>query len=293
MANVSVIIPTYRRARLLGEALKSVLEQSFTDFEVIIVDDHSEDDGATLKVVKAFGEARFKYVYLHANRGPAGARNAALPHCHGEFLSFLDSDDLFRPCKLESHAALLRANPHVAMVYSDEYVVTNDGHLSAGAVRGNRILPSGFIAKEFFMESFIATMTVTLRRAVFAEMGGFDETLAWNEDDDLWFRIMMKYPVICSEYVSGIRRLHDSNMSRDRDRMVWHQLRCIANYINVYADFMHVNHDLAVGRLKSILRSYLLGKLGSRRLPSPTLLAFYLRTTRQLHGMKRKERLPA
>jgi glycosyltransferase involved in cell wall biosynthesis len=286
VAKISVVIPAYRRAHLLGEALNSVLAQTCQDFEVVIVDDYSEDGGATRKTVESYCDSRFKYICLESNRGPAGARNAALPYCQGEYISFLDSDDLFRPRKLEIHAGILQDNPDVAMVYSDEFHLNYDGSLSERPVRADRVLPSGFIARDFFMESFIATMTVTLRRTVIAEMGGFDETLIWNEDDDLWFRIMLKYRVICAEYVSGIRRLHATNMSRDRDKMVWYQLQCITKYISSYVDFINANRELVSNRLTAIIRPYVLGSIRNLRIPTLQICKLYLKAIRQLHETK-------
>ena len=278
MPTVSVIIPTYRRAELLGEALQSVLAQTCQDFEVIIVDDHSEDDGATRKLIESFADDRLKYIYLENNRGPAGARNAAMPHCCGEYISFLDSDDLFQPRKLEIHAGILRSNPDVAMVYSDEYLLNIDGSLSEVSARANRILPSGFIAREFFMESFIATMTVTVRKTVFEEMAGFDETLIWNEDDDLWFRIMLKHRVLCSEYVSGVRRLHSSNMSRDRGEMVWYQFQCIVKYSKVYSVFTKDNTELMNYKLNKYIYRYLIECVKKLQMPRLQIIKIFITT---------------
>lgn len=267
MTKVSVIIPTYQRALVLGEALKSLTEQTYSDFEAIIVDDHSLDSGATLKVVNCFKDSRFKYCYLGCNKGPSGARNAALPFCKGEYISFLDSDDLFRPRKLEVQVSILDSDPDVAMVYSDEYLLYHDGSFSQHPIREGKkqLMPSGYIAREFFQDSFIGTMTVTLRKSVIQELGGFDEKLIWNEDDDLWFRIMIRHKVKFSDYPAGIRRLHDNdnhnhnlgNMSKNRHKMVYYQFLTILKYFETEKDFMVQNTDIVRERTKKIMKEYI------------------------------------
>lgn len=287
---VSVIIPTYNRSHVLADALQSVREQSYQDFEVIIVDDHSDDNEATKQLVLSLRDERFKYVYLKSNKGPSGVRNAALPLCTGKLISFLDSDDLWRSRKLEVHTAILQNNPDVAMVYSDEYVLSETGRVSEKPVHMDRNspLPSGYIAREFFEDSFIGVMTVTLRRSVFEEMGGFDESMLYNEDDDLWFRIMLKYKVVCSDYVSGIRRLHETNMSRDRSKMVYYQLQCISKYFDCYPDFMKQNHDVVSRKVRSLLTTYFKWSVKSLNFPSLRVIGAYTRVRNHLKQSARQ-----
>jgi glycosyltransferase involved in cell wall biosynthesis len=96
---VSIIIPTYNSASYVVECLESVLSQTFTEFEVIIIDDHSEDD--TVEVVKRFDDPRIRLIELSKNVGPAGSRNAGIEEASGRFMAFLDSDDRWHPRKLE------------------------------------------------------------------------------------------------------------------------------------------------------------------------------------------------
>ena len=282
MATVSVIVPTHNRASMLQHALESIVRQSFDDFDVVVVDDHSDDAEAARRVVESLGDARFSCIYLHRSAGPAGARNQALPYCTGRYLSFLDDDDLLMPEKLEIQVGLLETDPDVAMVYSDEYALRLDGTLSATSLRAGRTLPSGNIARDFFLESFIGTMTVTLRRSAFEEAGGFDESLIWNEDDDLWFRVMMKHRVQCSEYVAGIRRLHGSNMSRDRKEMVLSQFRCVEKYIVLYPEFVEENGKDVKARVEGIWRGYLAARIRKCKIPSWRVRAAYVDLQRSL-----------
>jgi glycosyltransferase involved in cell wall biosynthesis len=288
MPKISLIIPTFRRYQLLTEALRSVQEQTFQDFEVIVVDDHSEDNGETEKIVKMLNDSRFQYVYLDANVGPAGARNKALPFCTGEYLSFLDSDDLLSRRKFEVQTVLLDNNPDVAMIYSDGNVIYSNGTMveKVHQLRRKSPLPSGYIAQDFIQDNFIGTMTVTLRKSIFEEMSGFDENMLLNEDDDLWFRIMMKYKVLFSEYVAGTRKLHHANLSWDRTKMLECQIACISKYIADYPGFMIMNRPMIEWRIWRLVKSYLMRELKLLKIPQWSVLKETFKVYRQLRHLK-------
>lgn len=274
MPIVSIVVPTFRRYELLLEALESVRGQTFQDFLCVVVDDHSGDGGKTKRTVESVGDPRFLCHSLPTKHGPAGARNAAMPFCTGPYVSFLDSDDLMLPRKLESQIDLLENDPELAMAYSDEHVLLNSGAMRE-RVHWSKIghdLPSGYIAREFFQDSFVGTMTVTVRKSVFESMDGFDTNMTWNEDDDLWFRIMMKHRVVACDYVAGIRRLHDGNMSRNRCMMLHHQFACISKYITHYPDFIIENREIVKRRIWQLLKQYLRDRLIQAKLPRSSLL---------------------
>lgn len=212
---VSVIIPTYNYARYLPDAIESVLSQTFSDYEIVIVDDGSTDN--TVEVLQPY-TGKIKYIYKE-NGGLSSARNVGIQNSIGEYLVFLDSDDMLMPDKLKIQTAILDDNPEVGFVYSDEYIMHGEDKDNMYRAREGRQLPSGNIFKEFFLDSFIAVMTVMVRRSCLDQVGLFDENLPCNEDDDLWLRILGKWPVIFSDYPSAIRRIHSSNMSRDRLKM--------------------------------------------------------------------------
>lgn len=280
MARVSIVVPTYGRAELIDEALESIRNQTYHDYEVVVVDDCSPEDAGIAERVLKLNDYRFKYIYLNQRKGPAVARNIGIQKTKGEFISFIDSDDLWLPGKLEEHVKILGSNNDVAMVYSDEYIMYKDGRISEKPIRADRgkKLPSGYIAGDFLSESFIATMTVTLRRDVFNKVGGFDEELIWNEDDDLWLRIMIGHKVVCSDYPCGIRRLHQQNMSIDRDMMVTYQMKCIEKYIRDYPMLIRNNSKAVRRRLLKICIGYVKSKAAGRSLPCNNTLDNILRT---------------
>ena len=115
MPRVSVIIPTYNRANMVGDAVQSVLEQSYADWELIVVDDGSQDN--TRDVLADYSDPRIRYIYQE-NRKLPGARNTGIRAGTGEYVAFLDSDDLFTPGKLERQVAVLDRSPDVGLVAS-------------------------------------------------------------------------------------------------------------------------------------------------------------------------------
>lgn len=277
---VSVIIPVYNRLVYLAEAIESVLAQSYPTYEIIIV-----DDGSVVDVVGALTPYSDRVSYVRQDhKGVSAARNLGVRMSQGEYLAFLDSDDIFMASKLEMQITDLSMNPEMALAYSYEYLIDESGKISSKPLRETRIppLPSGYIARDFLMESFIGTMTVFLRRSVFVEMGGFDESLQYNEDDDLWFRIMLKYPVMCSKYISGARRIHAANMSRDRSMMVYYQLNSIKKYVFTYDSFCIENSAMLVKRINHLFGDYVQWAFANRRIPGWRVFKEYWLVTRKL-----------
>lgn len=182
---VSVIIPTYNRASLLGEAIASVLAQTFSDFEVIIVDDGSTDN--TERIICEFIDSRILYV-KQDNNGRSYARNVALARARGRYIAFLDSDDLYLPEKLALQVSYLDSHPHVGMLYTSAYCIDSSGN----ALNENYVASvSGRIYRSiaFFRPVTITLPTVMAKRELFEEVGGFDEKMHRFEDTDMWRRI--------------------------------------------------------------------------------------------------------
>lgn len=190
MPKVSVVIPTYNRSSLVCEAVKSALNQTYQDFEIIVVDDGSTDN--TRDEVSGFGE-KIIYVY-QANEGASAARNKGISVARGEYVAFLDSDDLFLPEKLSKQVELLDRNPNIGMVYSHALVTDLTGQPLKSVWNGSL---SGDIypAMLFIKNSFITTPTVMVRKQVLVQAKGFDCSMAICEDLDLWRRIASNYPV--------------------------------------------------------------------------------------------------
>jgi glycosyltransferase involved in cell wall biosynthesis len=207
MPKISVIIPTYNRSELLKEAIKSVLNQSYSDFEIIVVDDGSTDD--TRAVVTSYNSSKIIY-FFQENRGRSSARNRGIKLARGEYVAFLDSDDIFMPNKLELQAGFLDENESYGMVYSYAKNVDEDGQCLAHHYDGNL---SGLVYPDmlFIKNNFITTPTVMVRAKILSEIGGFDIKMHMCEDLDLWRRIARKYKVMqLTEVLAHVRiRSHE------------------------------------------------------------------------------------
>lgn len=186
---VSVIIPTYNRARMVQEAVAGVLAQTYDDFEVLVVDDGSTDD--TGERLAPFG-SRVQVVHSPVRRGVSAARNLGAGASRGEWLAFLDSDDLWLPEKLARQMAFLAANPRLLLCQTEETWIRH-------GVRVNKPLTHRKKGGQIFLPSlercFISPSAVVLKRRLFEESGGFDEALPAAEDYDLWLRLTWRYEV--------------------------------------------------------------------------------------------------
>jgi glycosyltransferase involved in cell wall biosynthesis len=186
---VSAIIPTRNRAQQVTAAIDSALAQTFSDLEVVVVDDGSED--ATPDVVAAYGGA-VRYVHT-TNGGPARARNVGAQVGTGEWIAFLDDDDTWLPQKIERQLQAADDCPSCGAVFTDYSVVSGDRVEQRSVKAMIDPVPSGWVFGELFWRNFICTCTVLVRRSVFAAVEGFDESLRQAEDWHLWLRIAARY----------------------------------------------------------------------------------------------------
>ncbi|ACM19814.1 glycosyltransferase [Geotalea daltonii FRC-32] len=191
MVKVSVIIPTYNRSELLKCAITSVLDQAYDNYELLIIDDGSTDD--TKSIVNGFGSPKIRYIY-QSNSGRSSARNYGIKLSKGEYVSFLDSDDIFLPNKLSLQVQALDENPNCGLVYAYAKNVDENGRFLDFHFDGNL---SGKIYPEmlYIKNNYITTPTVMVRAKVLAQIGGFNESMHMCEDLDLWRRIARKYEV--------------------------------------------------------------------------------------------------
>jgi glycosyltransferase involved in cell wall biosynthesis len=221
---VTVVIPCYNQAHYLGEAIESVLSQSYRNFEIIVVDDGSTDN--TSEVASHYEEVR---LVRQENRGLAGARNSGLAEAEGEYLVFLDADDRLLPRALEVNITELAARPQCALVAGYQWLIEADGspfgqeRLLADSQR--RVRPPRHIGGDIYRTILsrryhILCGTVMYRRFVFETVGQFDPELKASEDYDLYFRIARRFPVYCHDTVIFEYRKHNSAMTRDHGRML-------------------------------------------------------------------------
>lgn len=218
MPRVSVILPTYQRAHLVGRALQSVLAQSYPDLEVIVVDDGSSD--GTRDVIARFTDPRVHYIFQE-NRGLAGARNTGVRAARGVYIAFLDDDDEYLPDKLAQQVPVLDAHPECGVVYSDVYLCDAAGkrlRLVADAL-GRGSPPTGMVLEALVYGNFLVSNAPLLRRECFSQAGLFDERLRMFEDWDFWLRLACEALFFYQPGAVARYHIHAVMMSRNRERM--------------------------------------------------------------------------
>jgi len=198
MPRISVIIPTFNRRHMLERALQSVLAQTFTDWELIVVDDGSTDGTADLPAFNS-GRPDIRYLRFHENRGVSFARNRGVERAAGSLIAFLDSDDEWLPRKLEKQVRWLDDHPGFRIVQTREHWVRNGRRVNPPATH-EKI--GGDIFAQSLKRCMITPSSVLLARSLFAASGGFNETFTACEDYDLWLRITCRNPVgLLDEYL--------------------------------------------------------------------------------------------
>lgn len=191
---VSVIIPTYNRAHLIGRSIQSVLDQTYRDFEIIVVDDGSTDN--TENVVKTFNDSRIRHIKHKDNRGGSAARNTGIKLAKGGYIAFQDSDDEWLPTKLEKQMkAFRKTSDEVGVVYTGFYRIENNikNYIPSSLIPKKE----GYIHKTLLNGNFVTTQAAIVKKECFKKAGMFDERLPRLQDWELWIRISKYYNFEC------------------------------------------------------------------------------------------------
>jgi glycosyltransferase involved in cell wall biosynthesis len=212
---VSVILPTFGRLQYLRPTVASVYRQTFQDWELVIADDGSDTETrGYLTTLEA--DSRVKLLWLPHTGIPAIVRNAALREARGEYVAFLDSDDLWAPDKLAQQVAALRSRPMCAWCYTAVSHIDGSGQLLTEPLFGPWRPCDGAIFERLVTGPVvIRTPSVLAVRELVARAGGFDETIRSGEDYDLWLRLaLMSDVALLDEPLVQVRR-HEANYSQD------------------------------------------------------------------------------
>jgi len=216
---VSVVMPTFNCARFVNEAISSVLTQDYPNLEVIVIDDGSTD--GTLEQLHRH-DARIR-ILQQENAGPAAARNRGASVARGEFIAFLDCDDVWLPGKISTQVQHLLHNPEVGLVHGFEvdwypdktgiYVHPPDSTTNAAPVK---IIEgtSGWVYPQLLLSFGLCTSTVMLRRTLLEHVGGFDESYRIGEDYDLWLRLSQITVFHRLDMPCTLYRKHGSNVTK-------------------------------------------------------------------------------
>jgi glycosyltransferase involved in cell wall biosynthesis len=217
---VSVVIPCYNQAHFLGEAIESVLAQTYPHFEIVVVDDGSTDNIAA--VVARYPGVR---CFRQENQGLSAARNTGLRRSIGERLVFLDADDRLMPRAIEVGLACLRDHPECAFVYGRSRFMAFDGSSFHGP-------PQSRVEGDYYLAllqgcPIFATGSVMYRREVFEFVTGFDPFLSPAADYDLYYRITSQFPIRCHEETTAEYRKHGTSMTRSGELMLKYNLAAL------------------------------------------------------------------
>jgi glycosyltransferase involved in cell wall biosynthesis len=231
---VSVIIPTYNRARYVVEAVESVFAQTFKDYEVIVVDDGSTDN--TKQVLEPY-RGRIRYV-RQENRGLAAARNRGVREARGELVAFLDSDDCWEPRMLEGILKTFEKHPDVGAVFVAEREMDKDGQprerVHTKRSPGLFFTPESMVSKDTGVG---CGRPPVVRKKWLDALGGFDESMRSAVDCEMWIRYSFHVPMILHPEPLVRRRVHEGHLSGDRGVNAEHWLRILEKLKREHPEF--------------------------------------------------------
>jgi len=280
---VSVILPTYNRSKTLERAINSVLKQTYSDLELIIVDDASTDN--TEEIVKAFmnKDGRVIYIKHSSNTGPAGARNTGIKRSTGRYIGFQDSDDEWMPDKLEKQVKILDNSPsHTGMVYTAFIRIFSNKSIYVPPEKIR--IKEGFIHYELLNGNFIGMPTTLIKKECFDRVGLFDESLPPLEDWELFLRISKYFSIsyideaLVAEFESedSISKVKASNIRALRLILKKHYEsfrkvpKALARYCFMIGDFLYRSGD------KTDAREYLKNAFRLRPINSKYFMGYML-----------------
>ncbi len=215
MPKISVIIPAYNAMNYLPETLESVFKQTFTDFEILIINDGSSDN--LVEWVSQIADSRVKLI-SQVNQGVSAARNTGISNSQGEYIAFLDADDLWEPTKLEKQLNCLEANPKVGLAYTWTAFINQLSQPTGVSIVSHA---EGNVWEEILVRDMISTGSSTMIRAeCFDRVGLFDSNLSLGEDRDMWTRIAAIYPFAVIKESLTLYRRHPQNTSKTNKKII-------------------------------------------------------------------------
>ncbi|MBD2464447.1 glycosyltransferase [Oscillatoria sp. FACHB-1407] len=248
MPQISVITPVYNGEKTIRETIASVLNQTFTDFEYIIINDSSDDQ--TLEIIASFSDPRIQ-VFSYPKGNLPISRNRGITHASGEYLAFLDADDVWTPDKLEAQLNALKANPEAAVAYSwTDYIDEYSQFLRVGS----HFTANQDVYAQLLLMNFIENGSNTLIKAeAIAQVGGFDPNLPSAEDWDMWLRLAAQYPFVAVPKVQVLYRVSSQAMTRNIPRMEAACLQVIERAFSRSPDSLQFLKPLTLGNFYKYL----------------------------------------
>lgn len=248
MPVISVVIPVYNGEKTIGETVQSILHQTFSDFELIIINSGSTD--RTLDVLTTFNDARIK-IFTYDKAIVAVNRNRGFQNSSGALITFIDADDLWTTDKLEAQSKALTAAPDAAVVYSWTNCVDEQGNFLRQCSYVNW---TGNVLPKLLLDDFIGSgSNIMIRRDAFEAVGGFDESLSNAEDTDLALRLAVRYEFTVVPAPHVLYRISSVSKSANTLKMEEANLRVIDRAFKAAPASLHYLKPYAIGNLYKYL----------------------------------------
>lgn len=211
----SIVIPSYNREQSITRTLDSVLNQTFSDWECIVIDDHSTDNTRNIVSNYCKNDSRYILISNESKKGANGARNTGIMHARGKYISFLDSDDSWSTTMLQKQISLYRSDEKIGCIYSDIKIINNDGvehpfgiPLGVEGYCYSKVLEQGYL---------VATSALSAKRECLLDVGMFDLDLPASQDDDICFKLAKQHKigylsdVLTYMYIDADNRISDNS----------------------------------------------------------------------------------
>jgi glycosyltransferase involved in cell wall biosynthesis len=256
MPTISVIIPVYNGQKTIQETIESVLNQNFVDFELLIIDDGCQD--GTLAIVNSINDSRIK-IFSYQNAGVSVSRNRGIDQAQGEFISFLDADDLWTKDKLEAQLKALQKNPQAALAYSWTNWIDESGQFLRP---GGHITVNGMAYNKLLVRDFIESGSNPLiRKQALDKVGSFDSSITHGEDWEMWLRIASCYEFVAVPSAQILYRVYPESVSFDIRRMAEGSLQVIERIFAEKPELAYLKRETLASRYKYLTFKALEGNL--------------------------------
>lgn len=255
----SVIIPLYNKEKYIQNTLNGVFNQSFINFEVVVVNDGSTDK--SMAVLNEFTDNRLKIIH-QKNQGVSVARNTGMENAKANYICFLDADDTWKPNHLQAFFDTISKFPQAKM-YCGRYVT----QISKNTFIKNKFIDiedhyEGYVT-DFFKSSLInrvaLTSAVCINKDIFSEIGGFDPTLKSDQDLDYWIKIALKYEIAVTSKITMIYNFINANKSLSKDQSKFNKLTDLNQYVDIEKNNGSLKLFLDVYRIEYGLNYHILG----------------------------------
>ena len=260
---ISVVIPCYNRAQSVEEAVKSVLSQDYDSFEVIAVDDHSDDD--TMEILKSIQDHRLSVASNPGSRGAGAARNFGINLSKSPWIAFQDSDDIWLPRKLSKQMACVESGEYIGVycgLIVENSIAPNVQPVRhhpirrpPGAHRPNGKMPKldGDISESIIINNLISTQTLIARRGILEQIGGFDELMPALEDWELAIRLSLKGKIAFVDEDLVVQRFSDNSITRSSDKQIRAQIMLLNKHkklLQRHPKILAYHHHRLAGALR-------------------------------------------